>query len=102
MECGKRSKSSFHGKGDKIMLMELIKVNDNFLKENINNIKANTDGKVYLFMNNQTMRCLESIDASNFETHLEYSSGEEEFRHHYNGNKIILDNDIEFGKVEIR
>lgn len=84
------------------MLMELIKVDVNSLKENINNIKANTDGKVYLFMNNQTMRCLESVEASNFETYLEYSSGEEEYRNRYNGNKIILDNDIEFGKVEIR
>lgn len=84
------------------MLMELIKVDVNSLKENINNIKENTDGKVYLFMNNQTMRCLESVDASNFETYLEYSSGEEEYRNQYNGNKIILDNDIEFGKVEIR
>ena len=84
------------------MKMTLIKIDTNSLREDINIVEKNTNGKAYLFMNNQTMRCLNTVDPLKFESLVTYSNEKDGYKYRYKGNKIIIDNDIEFGKVEIR
>lgn len=84
------------------MEMELVKVDTDSLRENIIEVEKNVKGEVYLIMNNQTMRCLESMDVNNFENIIDYSNGEEAYITQYDRCRIMINNNLKFGIVEIR
>lgn len=89
------------------MKVEIIRTNVNCetLYRNIREFEISTLQTAYLFMNKDTLKCLEDICHKN-----KYWYGYSLYKENsscgiianFTGNKIFLDDDLRFGEVEIR
>lgn len=85
---------------ERIDRLDLVKIDVDKLRDYIDKFEHNTNKRAYLFMNRNTISCLETVHPSTICYSVEHSKTG--IAAEFDCRKIFIDNDIEFGKVEIR